>query len=102
VGAKKKARIQGARIDLLVQPKASRSEVLGFDSGVLKIKVCAAPSEGAANAECMSLLSRTLGVAKTRIHLIRGATGRRKCVIVEALTPEEVEELVHKAEAVRR
>lgn len=94
MGAKRKARIEGARIDLLVQPKASRSEILGFEGGLLRIRVCAAPSGGAANSECMALLARTLGIAKTRIHLIGGAAARRKRVIVEDMTHEEVEELV--------
>jgi len=99
VGAKKTRRLEGARIDLLVQPKASRSEVVGFEQGLLKMRVCSAPTGGAANKECLSLLSRTLGVAKTRIRLIRGMAGRRKVVVVEEMTLEAIEERVREATA---
>ena len=44
----------------------------------LEVRVAAAPAEGAANAEVIKLLAKTLGVAKGSIKLISGETSRLK------------------------
>ncbi len=80
-----------ARITIQLQPRASRSEVLDWNAeGSLRVRVKAPPVAGAANKELIQLLARQLHVAKTRVTLISGATGRKKIIGIEDLTVEEV------------
>lgn len=77
-----------------VQPKASKDQVVGYREGVLQLRVTAAPNRGRANAAVVSLLAEALGVAKSRVNIIRGQTSRDKVVTVESLTSEDVREIL--------
>ncbi len=67
------------RLALRVTPGA-RSEALEIGDGRLVVKVRAKPQDGAANEAVIVLLARALGVATSRLQLLRGATGRDKLV----------------------
>lgn len=67
------------RLALRVTPGA-RSEAVELGDGRLLIKVRAKPQDGAANEAVLSLVARALGVATSRLQLLRGATGRDKLV----------------------
>jgi hypothetical protein len=81
---------QGARIAVRVAPNAARSAVVGFVGGVLRVKVAAPPVKGKANRELVALLSRVLGVDKSRISIATGEASRNKVVAVDGLSREEV------------
>jgi uncharacterized protein (TIGR00251 family) len=79
----------GIRLRLKVQPKARRNCIAGLtpdpdgrDSTgwALKLSVGAPPEDGKANAAVIALLAAALGVAKSAISVVSGATGRRKLV----------------------
>jgi hypothetical protein len=65
-----------ARIEVRLQPRASRDELAGVRDGVLHARVCAAPVDGAANRALCQLIARSAGVAPSRVEVIRGARGR--------------------------
>ncbi len=70
----------GRDFTLRVTPKASRNALdLGQD-GVsdLRVWVTVVPEDGKANKAVVKLLAKALGVAKTRLELVRGASGRDK------------------------
>lgn len=67
------------RLPLRVTPGA-RSQSLELGEGVLLIKVTAKPTDGDANAAVLELLAQALGMATSRLRLLRGATGRNKLV----------------------
>lgn len=67
----------GAVFAVRVTPKASRDRIELAD-GVIRIHVTTIPEGGRANAAVQKLLARALGVAKTRLVLIRGETARDK------------------------
>lgn len=67
----------GAEFTLRVTPNASRAAI-EVDGGVIRILVTSVPEAGKANAEVQSVLAKALGVAKTRLTLIRGAKSRDK------------------------
>lgn len=69
------------RLAVRVTPGA-REEILAVVDGKLLAKVRARPADGAANAAVITLLARTLGVPKTSLELLRGATSREKVVQV--------------------
>jgi len=67
---------------VLVQPRASRTKILGEHDGRLKIALAAPPVDGEANAELVAFLAGTLKVKKAQVILLDGQTGRRKRVQV--------------------
>jgi uncharacterized protein (TIGR00251 family) len=69
-------------LSLRVQPRASRNEVLEVRDGRLLIRTTAAPADGKANKAVIRLLADFLGIAPSRISLVRGQTQRNKTVHV--------------------
>ena len=67
------------RLALRVTPGA-RVESVKLGDGVLLVKVRTAPEDGKANLAVLSLLASALGVATSRLQMLRGATGRDKLV----------------------
>lgn len=65
------------RLAVRVTPGA-RSESLEVAHGKLLAKVRAKPQDGAANAAVTRLLAAALGLAPSRIELLRGASSREK------------------------
>lgn len=80
----------GVRLRLKVAPKAKRNAIGGLidepDDGrsgggkALKVAVTAAPEDGKANDAVIALLAKEIGVAKSAISVVAGATDRRKIV----------------------
>jgi len=66
-----------SRLAIRVTPGA-RVEALEVVDGSLLAKVRARPEDGKANAAVQELLARALGVAATRVKMLRGATSREK------------------------
>lgn len=67
----------GAEFALRVTPGARRVALVAED-GAYRAAVTAPPEDGRANAAVAELLARALGVAKSRLVLVRGATSRDK------------------------
>ena len=67
----------GAEIAVRVTPRASRNAVL-LDGEAIRVTVTTVPEDGKANAAVVKLLAKALGVAKSRLVLVRGATSRDK------------------------
>ena len=67
----------GAEIAVRVTPGARRTAIAETGAG-LAIHVTAPPADGKANAAVQKLLARALGVARTRLTLLRGANSRDK------------------------
>ena len=73
-----------------LQPRAARDEIVGERDGALVVRLTAPPVEGRANAALCRLLARRLGVAPSRVAVVRGAKSRDKVVGVEGLSGDEV------------
>lgn len=80
----------GLRLDVYVQPRASRSEIVGEHDGALRVRLVAPPVDNAANEALVALLAKALGVPKRDIRVVTGATSRRKVVEVSGVTAEEL------------
>lgn len=65
------------RLAVRVTPGA-RVVALEIVDGMLLAKVRAKPEDGKANAAVQDLLASALGVAATRVQMLRGATSREK------------------------
>jgi uncharacterized protein len=74
-----------------VQPRASRSEIVGWRAdGALSVRVAAPPVEGRANAALARLLADALDLRPSAVTVEQGARGRDKLVKVAGFTPDEV------------
>ena len=80
-----------ARVHVKVHPSASKNEIVSFEEGVLKVKVAAPPVRGRANAELVNFLAKSLGLSRTQISIVSGATSRDKVVAFAGNTQEDVE-----------
>jgi uncharacterized protein YggU (UPF0235/DUF167 family) len=80
IAAQRPAFLSGAPFAVRVTPKASRNAVrlLPGPAPGLAVHVTVAPEGGKANAAVLKLLAAALGVPRTRIEILRGATGRDK------------------------
>lgn len=67
----------GATVTVRVTPKASSNGIVLRD-GQIRVNVTVAPEGGKANAAVQKLLAKAMGVPKSRLALIRGATARDK------------------------
>lgn len=85
---------RGAILQILVQPRASRNEVVGVQGEELKVRLTSPPVEGAANKACCAYLGKLFGVAKSGVELLAGDTSRHKRVLVRGVTAAEVEQVV--------
>jgi uncharacterized protein (TIGR00251 family) len=81
-----------ARLAVRVQPRASRTEVVGAHGDAIKIRLAAPPVDGAANEELIAFLSKKLGVSKSAVRIVKGDQGRDKLVEIDGLSEEEVRE----------
>jgi uncharacterized protein len=78
------------RVRVRVQPGARRDEVGPWVDGVLRVKVSAPALAGRANRALVELIAAALGVTKSRVQVVRGATAREKVLEVEGLTDAEI------------
>ncbi len=86
-------------LTIQVQPRAKRSEVLGFADGILRLKIAAPPIEGKANKEVVSYLSEILDTSKSNITIDRGHTSKVKIVTIAGLDRDQI---YKKVEAARK
>jgi uncharacterized protein (TIGR00251 family) len=76
----------GVVLEILVQPRASRTRVVGEHDGRLKLQLAAPPVDGEANAALVEFLAAALRVRKGDVRIARGDTGRRKTVQVAGIS----------------
>lgn len=76
-----------------VQPRASRSEVVGTHGAALKVRLLAPPVDGAANDALVALLAKELGVPRRDVRIVQGATSRAKLVEIDGTTADAVRAL---------
>lgn len=81
-----------------VTPRGGRDGVDGWmadEAGrpVLKLRVSAAASDGAANAAVIALLAKTLKVPKSAVRIASGDTSRIKRLEIEGVTVAHIDEI---------
>ena len=80
----------GCTMSVRVRPRASRNRVGEYRDGTLQISVTAPPQDGRANAAALEVMAESLGVAKSRLRIVRGLSYRDKVIAVDGLTASEV------------
>ncbi|HEY0722435.1 MAG TPA: DUF167 domain-containing protein [Pyrinomonadaceae bacterium] len=69
-----------------VVPRSSRSEVVGEHDGSLRVRVSAAPVEGAANKELTQVLAKAFKVSRSAVSIVSGQNSRLKQVSIEGVS----------------
>src|SRR3954469_14774079 len=81
----------GVELSLKVQPRASRSRVVGALGDALKVQLAAPPVEGAANDAPVLLFAELLGVPRRQVTLVAGSTSRTKRLRIDGVDAGQVE-----------
>ncbi|MCZ2340510.1 MAG: DUF167 domain-containing protein [Bacteroidales bacterium] len=84
----------GATLAVRAQPGAKKNAVMGVQAGSLKLAVTAPPEEGRANAALVELLRDWLGVRRSQIELLSGATNRNKVFLIRDVSAAELQAIV--------
>jgi uncharacterized protein (TIGR00251 family) len=86
----------GIVFSVCVQPRASRNELCGISGNELKLRITSPPVEGSANKLCIEFLADFLGIAKTRVCILRGEKSRHKTIKAINVKKEEFFALLQK------
>ncbi|MGS0824670.1 DUF167 family protein YggU [Shewanella sp. 0m-8] len=83
-------------LQLYIQPKASRDQIVGLHGEEIKIAITAPPVDGKANAHLTKYLSKAFKVPKGDIAIVKDQMGRHKQVKITApkLIPAEIQNLL--------
>src|SRR2546427_6803361 len=79
-------------ISIRVQPRASRTAVVGWSGDTLNIRLMAPPVEGAANTACLKFLADLLDLPRAHLEILQGQHSRHKVIRISGLSQEEVHE----------
>ncbi|MGY3854256.1 DUF167 family protein YggU [Aeromonas aquatilis] len=87
-------------LHLVIQPKASRDQIIGLHGEELKVAITAPPVDGQANSHLIKFLAKQFKVAKVakgQVTIVRGELGRHKTVAIDSpkQLPQEVSALLN-------
>ncbi len=80
----------GVCLEVQVQPRSSRNQVVGEQDGRLKIKLTAPPVEGEANQALVNFLAQLLQIPKKNVKLLKGESSRHKLIEIIGVTETEL------------
>ena len=83
-----------ARVTVKVHPRAKRTAIMSRLGDAYKLDLAAPPVVGKANEECVRFFAQLTGVARSRVRIVSGLTGRNKLVEVEGMEQDELETLL--------
>jgi uncharacterized protein (TIGR00251 family) len=82
---------EGTVLLIHVQPKASCTEFAGYHGDLVKIRLAAPPTDGAANAELCRFLAARFSLPLAKVQLLSGRQSRRKRVLLKAVPMEMID-----------
>jgi uncharacterized protein (TIGR00251 family) len=81
----------GVELSVVVQPRASRTRIVGEHGGLLKVQLAAPPVDGEANACLVEFVAKFFKLPRRQVRLVSGDTSRRKRLVVEGIGYPEAE-----------
>jgi uncharacterized protein (TIGR00251 family) len=75
----------GVVLQVQVQPRSSRNQLVGLQGEALKITLTSPPVEGAANKACCAYLAKIFGLPKSAVELLAGDKSRQKRILLNGL-----------------
>jgi len=74
---------RGSALALRITPRASKNSIVGVQSdGTIRIHIAAPPVDDKANQALLAYLAEVLGIAKSRLDIVAGITGRDKLIAI--------------------
>ena len=80
------------RFAVRVQPRAKKNQVSGVRGDAIKVRIVAPPVDGAANVALIKFLAGQLGVRRSDLCIVSGATARDKIVEARGISARQVRE----------
>ena len=68
------------KVTIKVEPRSSRSGIVGPYGDALKVKLTSPPVEGKANKELIEVLAKGFRIAKKDVEIISGQSSKNKIV----------------------
>jgi len=87
---------EGVILPIRVQPGARKTALVGEHGGALKLAVTAPPEDGRANAALVDLVRELLGLKRSQVELIGGATSRNKSILIRGMPADQIAASVQK------
>lgn len=84
-----------------VQPRASKTEVVGEHGDALKIRIASPPVDGKANEEVRKFFARLLDVQTNAVEIIAGDSSRDKVIRVHGVGSRRLLDAVAKMSVAR-
>ena len=84
------------KIKVKIVPGSSKNKIIGAYNNALKISIAAPPVEGKANKKCIAYLAKYFDVAKSKIEIISGQTGKNKLFKIYDISQEEFLDKIEK------
>jgi hypothetical protein len=78
------------RLEVYIQPRASKTGLAGMHDGVIKIRIAAPAVENAANLALIDFIAQHLGIAKRCVRIVSGGASRRKLLEIDGVTAEVI------------
>ncbi len=78
------------RLEVYIQPRASKTELAGAHDGAIKIRIAAPAVENAANRALIEFIAQQLGVAKRCVRIVSGGASRKKILEIDGADGEAI------------
>jgi uncharacterized protein (TIGR00251 family) len=78
------------RLAVRAKPRAKTSRVVRAEGTSIDVALAAPPVDGKANDELLRVLSEALGMPRSALEIVRGASAKWKAVEVQGLSEAEV------------
>lgn len=81
-------------LELYVQPKSSRTRIVGLHDGSVKLALTAPPVDGKANTQITGFLAKLFKIPKSAVTLLSGQQGRHKKIALTGISQAEVRQII--------
>jgi uncharacterized protein (TIGR00251 family) len=82
---------EGTLLPVRARAGARRNALDGCQDGFLKVSVTQTAEKGKANKALIAVLCDTLGLRRSQVELVTGATSPRKKVLVRGIGPTDLQ-----------
>lgn len=82
----------GVLLHVCVLPRASRSGIAEVREDDVRVRLQSPPLDGRANKELIQFMAEHLNCSKRSIQLLNGKKNRNKTLLVQGLSPTEIQE----------
>jgi uncharacterized protein len=78
------------RLEVYIQPRASKTEIAGMHGDVIKIRIAAPAVENAANRALIEFIAQILGIGKRCVRVVSGGSSRRKLLEIDGVAADVI------------